>query len=692
MGKDIQGKKDLIFLPIAHLSPVCAYRVRRVIESTEFDTLFVELPREAHSLFPALVDGRTKLPVSLLFRNDDGETVLPLTEYSPEYVAVKTANELGKRIIFIDSAAYFRAQPRSESAAMVIEEVTGGVYDSARFFDAMDEFAANFAGEITEREASMASVIENTEYKRAIVVVGATHLASFKRGVTVSVKPRPWTGNCYIIPYIPDGSSVVRYGYNAALYKRLGESTDPFNDAAMDCLIKHAKKVTADYPFEHVPVTDIINTLVHMRMLAEMRGKRFAGFDELMESAGSVIDKGDEQSVKRHALRSVTEVIPEGELAPGFATPLAEDFRRCLNGYSIRGDSGSRVTLQILENPSHRQKSAFLRRLSLLIDDGFATFESGADYAQGKDLNKVREIWRINSAARAITRLTYVSHLGATVAEAAQHKLDDMLAEAEDSDAPKLASIYMQAYFLGLDGRSAFDALSEGISHICEFGAAVAALSHLVYLLEIKRTFDGAWEERDIIVARSLYGKALELLSGLWLSEAGEKNASSLAKLNGIANTAEYLEADRLTEALFSVPPYAEPCLCGCACALIGKGGDIVERLENYAASAKEAADVAMFFLGCAIGDRGLLTDKRIIRIAASFIESLTREEFMDASPSLRYAFSFLKLAERNDVRKAVGELYGESEPLFFADDELLLKDEYLARQIQLYGLNGVAK
>lgn len=691
MGKDIQGKKTLIYLPVAHLSPVCAYRVEKVLKQAEFDTLFVELPKEARSLLPALTDRRTVLPVSLLFRSEDCEAVLPLTEYSPEYVAVKTATELGKQIVFIDSAAYFEAPVRSEEAANAIENVTGGVFDDDRFFDTMDALAERFAHDITEREAHMLYEIESSEYERGIVVAGAAHCKNLKNGGGTFEGFRGFGGDSYIIPYIPRDCSVVRYGYNRALYKRLGGSNSPFSDAALDILIKQAEKVKTDYTFEHIPVTDMINTLVHMRKLAELRGKRIAGFTELIESANSVIGKGEDPSVKQHALMSVVENIPNGELAAGYATPLAEDFKRCLKDHSIKGESGSRVTLQILENPAHREKSAFLRRIRLLIDDGFAELESGADYANGKDLNKVREVWRTHSVAHAVTKLTYVSHLGATVEEATQNRIDEMLDGAELSDAPQLAAVYMQAYLLRLDARAAFDKLSESIFHISDFEAAVSALCDLVYLIEVKRTFEGERASRDISVACSLYGKALELLSAVWMEEKGERNALALARLNNVARAAEYLDKELLAVTLAHAPSYAEPCLAGCVCAVHDKGG-VLRRLESYSLSAASATDVAMFILGLAIGDRGLLADRRIIETIAGFVERLTREEFMDASPSLRYAFSFLKLTERNRVREITGELYGEGEQLFLADDELLLGDEYLARQIELYGLDGVRK
>ncbi|MDE7159111.1 MAG: hypothetical protein K2N74_06005, partial [Clostridiales bacterium] len=247
MGKDIQGKKDLTFLPIAHLSPICAFRIKQAIIDAEFDTLFVELPKEAQGLLSALTDGRTKLPVSLLFRSDEAETVLPLTEYSPEYVAVKTASELGKRIVFIDSAAYATAQPRSSAASTAIEEITDSAFDSTEFFETLNDLAVRFASGITEREAAMLREIENTDYTRAVVVAGAVHCVNLKSGVSVAATLRRWEGECYIIPYVPDGSSVVHCGYNAALFKRLGDSADPFTDAATDCLTKLSSKVTADY-------------------------------------------------------------------------------------------------------------------------------------------------------------------------------------------------------------------------------------------------------------------------------------------------------------------------------------------------------------------------------------------------------------------------------------------------------------
>lgn len=697
MAKDLQNQKNLIFLPVAHHSPVCAYRVEKAMRQTEFDTLFIELPQEAQNLLEAVTDKRTRLPVSLLFREGDKEAVLPLAEYSPEYVALKTASELGKKIVCIDSARFFiegecGAQFDGQSAfdaVSAIENFTFAAYDSPDFFEIFSAFAEKLDVAPTDRDAYMAGLIQNTPYKRGIVVAGALHCANIKRAAASTLQ-NGWTGKSYVIPYVPEGGLVARYGYYAALFRRLQSSSEPFTAAAADCLLKQSEKVTKDYPFEHIPVTDVINTLTHTSMLADLRGKRFAGYEEICESAQSVIAKGEIRSVREHCLKQVLNGVPQGELAPGFATPLAEDFLRQLKKFAIRGEADSRITLQILENPAHRTKSAFLKRVYSLIGEKFAEMESGANYAAGKDVNKVREVWKVRGTAFAITALTYVSHLGATVAEAAQNKLFQSLEETEISASSALTDTYMQAYFLKLDARPAFEKLSESVLHVNDFSEAVSAISNLVFLIDLKKVFEGKRFENDVKIAELLYGKALRLLAGLWQTDDGEKCAFALSKLNNVVRTADYLDGESLATAVACAPSYAQPCLYGCASAIAAKGkNEILSKIKRYILSQTSAADAADYFLGCAIGDRGLITERRLLEIAAEFVERMSLPEFLDAAPSLRYAFSFLKLTERNSARKIIGEIYGEDAPVFFTDENLLLKDEYLARQLELYGLRG---
>ena len=113
---------DVIWLPIRHFSPACAWHVRKELRRIQPVAVLVEGPEDATPLIQALVHEDTKPPVTLLStwvdkRNGYGangqlsatEQVAarfrgwwPLVSWSPEYHALRTGAELGAELRFID--------------------------------------------------------------------------------------------------------------------------------------------------------------------------------------------------------------------------------------------------------------------------------------------------------------------------------------------------------------------------------------------------------------------------------------------------------------------------------------------------------------------------------------------------------------------------------------------------------------
>ena len=100
----------VVYAPIRHHSPECARQVRALIEEVRPDAVLIEAPRDAEALVPLLQDPDTVPPVALYCTwqdktaGDAGHhaSYYPLCEYSPEWVALRTAGELGARVRFID--------------------------------------------------------------------------------------------------------------------------------------------------------------------------------------------------------------------------------------------------------------------------------------------------------------------------------------------------------------------------------------------------------------------------------------------------------------------------------------------------------------------------------------------------------------------------------------------------------------
>lgn len=117
---------ELHWLPIRHHSPSCAYMVQQTILTQQPTQVFIEAPVQYQDLLTSLIDKQTSPPIALYSSFNDinnefglaGITTpsvdimpamgswMPLLDYSPEYVAIKAAAQVGAEVIFIDLPAH----------------------------------------------------------------------------------------------------------------------------------------------------------------------------------------------------------------------------------------------------------------------------------------------------------------------------------------------------------------------------------------------------------------------------------------------------------------------------------------------------------------------------------------------------------------------------------------------------------
>lgn len=113
---------ELLWFPVRHHSPTAALHLRTAMLERKPKVLFLECPADANELVPHIVDEKTKPPIALYVSYRDDDDVLglagiaspakdiparfaswfPFLTYSPEYVAMKTAREIGCEVVFFD--------------------------------------------------------------------------------------------------------------------------------------------------------------------------------------------------------------------------------------------------------------------------------------------------------------------------------------------------------------------------------------------------------------------------------------------------------------------------------------------------------------------------------------------------------------------------------------------------------------
>jgi hypothetical protein len=99
------------FAPVRHHSPACALALQAMVRELRPAAILIEGPDSFDALLPLLHDDRTRPPVAILSQahadtGEDGAALrsafFPFCDYSPEWVALRLAGELGADAAFID--------------------------------------------------------------------------------------------------------------------------------------------------------------------------------------------------------------------------------------------------------------------------------------------------------------------------------------------------------------------------------------------------------------------------------------------------------------------------------------------------------------------------------------------------------------------------------------------------------------
>ncbi len=128
--------EEIYWFPVRHHSPTIAGQVDACIRDRKPKVVFIEGPHEAQPMIEFLVDPKTRPPVAIYssFRDDAAAASdsseptaapprysawYPLVSYSPELLAMRAAQEIGARTVFIDLPHYAieRAAPAADQPA-----------------------------------------------------------------------------------------------------------------------------------------------------------------------------------------------------------------------------------------------------------------------------------------------------------------------------------------------------------------------------------------------------------------------------------------------------------------------------------------------------------------------------------------------------------------------------------------------
>ncbi len=347
----------VVYLPVRHHSPACAWHVDRLIHDLRPDAVLIEGPRDASRLIPLLTHPGTAQPVAIYTTYVQRSPVAqapedeplpleptrhaayyPLCDYSPELAAIRAAARVGARARFIDltfpemvecgRTARVLGQPRSlleEShlahsailretcrrvGARDLDDLWDQLFEldqehreTERFFRDVHGYCALARRDYTPemlvadgsapREAAMAAAVAE-ESGKVVVVTGGFHTVALPGALPAMPPPVPVGPADALV-------SLMRYGFEQL--DRLNGYASGMPAPAFYQRVWEEKPLT-DLLVElarearkrnmAVSVADEIAALEQVRRLALLRGHGRPSREDLLDGIRSVYVKGSQ--------------------------------------------------------------------------------------------------------------------------------------------------------------------------------------------------------------------------------------------------------------------------------------------------------------------------------------------------------------------------------------------------------------
>jgi hypothetical protein len=507
-------RADVVWLPVRHHSPGCAFHVDAVIRSVRPERVLIEGPRDATPLLPLLLDPELRAPVAVyswyVDRRGEGlprrhGAYYPLCDYSPELAGVRAAAAVGAETAFIDltypemvlaesttppegarslqAEAWVRHSQVLSAAARRVgardpDDLWDTLYesgfrgaDSSRFFAGVLAYCAlaragtppaqvEAEGHLA-REAAMAAAVAAARV-RTVVITGGFHTVALP-----GTRPRP-ARSAPLARGEDAGVTLMRYNFeqldrlngyasgmpSPAFYQHVFSGADPSR------LVVRLARTLRDRAGAGSPA-DTALALEHVQRLASLRGHAEPTREDVLDGVRSLFVKGS-LDVEGVAVMAEARRFLAGDRigqvpARAGRPPLVLDFEASRVQHRLDHDGGEKeTTLDLYRSAPHRASSRFLHR-TVLLGVPFARLLRGPDFVHGTDVQRVQEVWRHEWHPSTEARLIEMAAYGATVEEAAVNLLLEQLAQADQAGqrSEVAAGLLVEACRCGLHGETA---------------------------------------------------------------------------------------------------------------------------------------------------------------------------------------------------------------------------------------------
>jgi hypothetical protein len=659
----------------------------------------------------------------------------PLLPYSPEYVAMQVASKLRAEVVFIDLPHYALIRPPAGEAPSAPEEPPSddaliarssfykGLAEAAGYrtfdeaWDALFEVGERHAHHEAFRQdlAWFCAAARATTDPRAIEADGtlprerhmwATIRAAIaERGLAES-DAMVICGGFHLLldqqdpeppPPLPQGtvyntvapfsyfrtSELSGYGagnraprYYEALWDAFRGGHDP-DDAMVSHLVAVlARGRKAGEPLSSADAVSIAQTA---RMLASLRGRRHAGFDDLCDAVVTCCCKGDPREEGRHLIQAIADASvgsAVGRVTPELGRlPLVHDFYAQVDALDLEDTVGrdARVDLELDRRDAlGARRSAFLHRLVQL---GIPLAERDG---RGPGGTLFKERWRARWSPKVEQTLIERNLYGDSVESASVAMLEEEIAK-DPGNAAAVTGRWRKAVDMDLP------ALALRMEDTC--GAAIDTDRRLPSL-------GHAFVDLDVLRQHAAFrGLRRDVLDDLWVrcfrracftvpesaDVPDEDRPELIAALSALAESL-LAKADVLDRALFTASVHSAAAatssqmLRGVFLGVLAEirelsPEDLAAEVSAFARARPEVLVEAGAFLDGVLAvsrTSVMLGAEALVGALDELLRAAEWDLFVNMLPRLRHAFERLHERQRDAVAGRVALRYGlqDGEPL----------------------------
>ena len=484
---------NVAFFPIRHHSPACSFHVKRAIEIYKPDCVLIEGPCDTDSLISCMATAKPPIAVYYSYKDNEGSRACyyPILDYSPEFVALKTAIETDIAVHFIDlpygnivlSERKFQEKDDSSARGAYYDdyflqkskyikslcekencrdysELWEKLFEIPALETSTETFIKNMATlcifsrmdypeqllieeQNPPRENFMAENIMKYQkkYNRILVVTGGFHTARLMELVKTGKvkKQKPVRGNAYLIPYsfeecdqLSGYESGMPYpSYYQSIHENLRtEKADSYQKNTLNYITRIAKVLRKKR--ESISLSEEAAAFSMCLGLAQMRDKNQCGVYELLDGIRTAFVKGELNLSTSFVFKEAQKLLRGQKMgqvgADAPQPPIVLDFEAKAKKYRFDITSSLSKSVTLdIVSKKSHREQSVFLHRLLFLETPFAAKRAGPDYENRTNTTLKREKWDYSYTGRVSAALIEKSHLGGTVEEACETALSDLI-------------------------------------------------------------------------------------------------------------------------------------------------------------------------------------------------------------------------------------------------------------------------